>query len=58
MTYRFVSVMLISYAHTSAMLYLSVELQLQFLRIKKHSPCALIEGEKEQTVTAWEHLIM
>jgi DUF971 family protein len=34
------------------------ELQLQFLRIKKHSPCAEIEGEKEQTVTAWEHMIM
>jgi hypothetical protein len=34
------------------------QLQLQFLRIKKHFPCAYSEGEKEQTVTAWEHMIV
>jgi hypothetical protein len=32
--------------------------ELQFLRIKRHSPCAYIEGEKEQTMTTWEHMIM
>jgi hypothetical protein len=31
---------------------------LRLLRIKKHFPCAYIEGEKEQTMIAWERIIM
>jgi hypothetical protein len=30
--------------------------QSQFLCIKKHSPGASIEGEKDQTMAAWEHI--
>lgn len=29
---------------------------LHFLRIKEQIPCAFIEGDKVQTMIAWEHI--